>query len=350
MKKQKFNLTFLTSIFFVLAAGPFSASWAQGQKATKKQSANIETPDNVQIVEEPTSSGSAEGSKPTSGLRFKTDGESESKETRAPMKFKALGSEEGKDVVIGTSSPEELKNVDDDVFKINIGYPKHRAGLFVAPQDFSAKWSYNSQDFNFDLTLVQYGFNYTFIATPLLQFELEYTRYSASIDAATVSPFSVIDSEKNYDSLFVNTRFCFVRESSFLKRLCPAFVVGKDAYPILGFVDSVRLQMDRVNDVVFGGLVTYQQPITAWVSLDTTLGYNMGTGVGNSGQLTSKSNSSLYLTMAADWSFKENHSANLGLSYLSRTAELEGKIGSNKIKWETESSQLGLKAAYNYTF
>ncbi len=280
-------------------------------------------------------------------LKFDTNSESTSTDVRAPLKFKVPGETDAK------PAPEVVNPLAEDApYKAFIGYPKQTLGAFAEYSDLGATWKYIGQSFNFSDTPIAYGVNYKYLATPLLTFDIEYMHWSDAVTDATVLPFVIVASTYSYDTLFVGGNYCFVSELTALRRFCPGITIGRDEYPILNFGSGnlTRLTLNKVADFTIGVNAKYEMPFRDNILFTLVGGYNMGTGAGNSGSLTSTSNSSYYVKALTDWNVKGNHTANFQFDYSARAAKLEGKIGSNSPKWDTDSTIMGLRAGYTYTF
>jgi hypothetical protein len=130
---------------------------------------------------------------------------------------------------------------------------------------------------------------------------------------------------------------------------CPGFLVGNDAYPILAFTDSSHLKMSNVQDIVVGLNFRVQFPISDRFIIHLTPGYNMGTGIGNSGTLTSKNNSTAYGLLGARYEFNVHHALGIDGDMALRNAKLKGKVGNNDDTWTTMSTEVGGRVTYTFT-
>lgn len=283
-------------------------------------------------------------------LKFSTETGTDLKEIREPMKFKAPGVDTGQ-TLAGPSAPK-MEIAEDAPFKAYLGYPKQNATVLVDFANFAAKWSNGTQDINFTSPTLGYGVQYKFQANPMFSMDITWVHYSVTAQATTIgSSYIVYESTKSFDPILVSTEYCLISALTFYQQFCPGLVIGKDAYPILEYSgDTSHLAMSKVEDVVVGPRIGYQTPIRESMLFRMNLGYNFGTGVGNSGALTSKSNSTLYLDAGANWAFMQNQSLALGFDYRIRTANLAGRVGSNDFTWTTKSSIIGGRLAYTYSF
>ncbi|MBX9767326.1 MAG: outer membrane beta-barrel protein [Bdellovibrionales bacterium] len=239
---------------------------------------------------------------------------------------------------------------DSEVFALYPGYPKNQISVGIRPYSVSSKWNYQGQDFSFPTTSVGYGIGYRFLPNPNVLVEAEYAAYGIETTSATVDPFLIQSSSITMDSLFLKGAYCFFGSSSFFRQLCPGIDVGYDTYPVLDFASSSTLKLSQVRDIIFGLNLAYQIPLTDQTRLRLKVGYNKGTGAGNSGTLTSKENTSYYLLGELNWSFNDHHSMVVGGEYRARDANLSGKRGVNTDTWKTTSVILGLQLSYVYTF
>ena len=281
-------------------------------------------------------------------LNFKvdpTDDGSRGGEVREPIRFSAP------DADFGGGKKATDSGLDEEApFKAYIGYPKHQIGVMASPISISSKFNYNTQPFNFKSSSLGYGLWYRLVATPLININLDWNRFTAAVAAATVSPYTVAESEETYDNYGVSGSYCYASKLSFFHRLCPGFKIANDAYPILEFTTGTALKMGKVEDIVIGLTLDYQFPVVESLLLTAMMGYNYGTGVGNSGSLTSKENNAIYARLGSQWTVASRHEISANVEYNMRTAKLKGLVGSNTDSWETTSTILGLRAAYGYTF
>ncbi len=240
----------------------------------------------------------------------------------------------------------------DSVFKVYLGYPKHQVTVDLIPQQIYSKWSFSGQDFNFTSGSLAYGLGYRLVIDPTLSISLAGHMQSVGVAGSTIgSTFVVQDSDVTLTTIFANAEYCFIGSTSFYRQFCGALVIGRDAYPILGFSGSTsQLAMSKVEDLVIGPRLAIQIPIKTMARLRSELGYNFGNGIGNSGALTSKSNSSLTFNIGAFWTPAEHSELGLTGEYNMRQAKLSGQVGTNTVDWDTTSSSLMGRFSYTYTF
>lgn len=238
---------------------------------------------------------------------------------------------------------------DDTPFKTYIGYPKHKFELNGAPKGVNAKWQYKGKDFNFRTSTTAYGAAYNFVATPRFGMGVDYSHSTLKVDAAKTNGFNIASSSATFDTYFLRTHYCWFGTTSFAVQYCPEFVIGNDAYPILGFTSGVNLKMDKVQDLVVGVAMRFQVPVADKMLFHVTPGYNMGTGIGNSGSLTSKNNSTAYGLLGVDYEFNVHHSLGIEANFSVRKAKLSGTVGNNTDTWEINSTDIGGKLAYTFT-
>jgi hypothetical protein len=293
------------------------------------------------------SGGENEAAPSGDALRFNTDSSPTSSDSRPPLKFTDPG-----ESPLGTRPPEYAETAPEETpFKTYLGYPKNQLGAYIEPMDLAAKWTFNGSAFNFNSTPVAVGLDYRISFTPMWKLELDYSHFAVSTPSGTVGSYTVSSSSQGFDTYFVKGRYCFLGNVTFYRQLCAGIDMGNDAYPILKFVNSAtNLQISEVQDITAGVNLTYQQPFAERYLFQVGIGYNTGTGIGNSGDLTSKSNSSYYARAGLDFNLTE-HNTILGEAiYLARTAKLNGLQGSIQQSWETDSSVLGLRLGYMRTF
>jgi hypothetical protein len=235
-------------------------------------------------------------------------------------------------------------------FKAYLGYPRHRLGLIAAPMSVGATWTYGSREYNFRVTSIGYGVVYQFQSTPHFDVQLDYTRYGLEIDAANITPYSIAASKETFEDYFVRTRYCFISSGNFFKQLCPGFEFGNSSYPVLGFTSGTALELGKVQDLVVGFSVNYQRMMTERALFLAKAFFNMGTGLGNSGALTPKTNMLYGVSVGTEYEIRPRHSLTLHGDFHLRQAKLEGKIGNNKDTWETDSSVFGGRLGYMYAF
>jgi hypothetical protein len=280
-------------------------------------------------------------------LNFSTEGGTpDNTDHRDTIQFKGLSAPTQE----ATQPQVEIKATEDEGFKTYIGYPKHQLALIDSYGTLSATWNYNGQDFNFNTSTLAYGLAYRFIATPSIQLEAAYSRYNVGIGAGKASGFSINDSDVDVDQYGVSGQYCMISPNNFYKQFCLGGMIGNDAYPVLQFVGASQLKMGKVQDIAVGIKAGLQLPFTDSVFFRGQLAYNYGTGAGNSGELTPPNNSSFAVDLAVPWQINAHHGLNPHVDYVTRQATIEGKIGSNKDKWATDSTTLGGGVDYVYTF
>lgn len=274
-------------------------------------------------------------------LKFNTDDAPTNTDPRAPIKFK------GMDSYSMPTTPETPQPIleatanDDDTFKSYIGYPKHELQLTNGYDNVAAKWGYNGKDFNFRNSTMALGLNYTFVAAPMWKIGAYYSQYSIAAPAGTSSPYVIADSTATVAKYGFNGEYCYISSANFYRQYCVGGTVMNDSYPVLKFTSATRLVASKVDDIVVGVHGAIQIPFNDRVYFRPVAGFNYGTGAGQSGALTSTYNTSLFLRLelpvvAARWLTLKGHA-----DYSSRQATIEGTIGTNKDKWETDSTILG---------
>ena len=238
---------------------------------------------------------------------------------------------------------------DDTPYKTYIGYPKNSFSASLQPETFGATWSYNGQDINFRSSTLAVGLAYKLVATPRFGIDVSFNHSMFKIGDAQVSNYRVTGSNTTLDTYFVNGHYCFFGRSSFAIQYCPGVQIGNDAYPVLKFYDNLNLRLDRVQDFVIGLNVRLQTPITDRISAHFTPGFLLGTGIGNSGALTSKNNSTIYGLLGADYELGQHNALGLEFNFDSRNAKIKGKVGNNDDSWTTKATDFGARFAYTYT-
>ncbi len=279
-------------------------------------------------------------------LKFNTDTTPPATDNRPTMKFADPGA-----TPLGQKAPNFAEAIpDEEPYKAYIGYPKNRFGASLELMNLSSQWNYNGRSYNFPASPIAYGVNYGFFISPIWQMGLEYSHYSMSIDAKNITPNRFHASTKSYDEYYFKTQYCVVSHSSFYRQFCPGLDIGKDSYPILTFQGQNDLYLGQVNDIIIGLNLNWQIPFGDRWGFKAKAGYNYGTGMGNSGALTSKSNNSIVGSAGLEYSFPRLHSIYGAVDYKNRSAKIKGKVGINEDTWTTNSSLIGFKAGYNYTF
>ncbi len=277
-------------------------------------------------------------------LKFSTDDAPTNTDHRETIKFKGMDTyttPSGK----GDETPQPILEAsateDDDGFKSYIGYPKHEIHLINGFDNVAATWGYDGQDFNFRSSTLAYGLNYTFVGTPMWKLGVFYSRYSVATPSGTVTPYAIVESEETLDQYGLNTEYCHISSSNFYRQYCIGGTIMNDAYPVLKFTTSTRLEMGKVDDIVVGVHLAAQLPFNDKIYFKPILGYNYGTGAGQSGALTAESNSKFYFRGEVPWLLTRRFTLKLHGDYSARQAVIKGTIGTNKDKWETDSTIIG---------
>ncbi|MGZ3721434.1 MAG: hypothetical protein ACXVA9_00805, partial [Bdellovibrionales bacterium] len=269
----------------------------------------------------------------------------------APMTFKDAG-----DSPVGTPRPEYAESAPEDSgYKAYIGYPKHQLGIYAAPTAISSKWAGgDGAAYNFTTSATALGVNYRVLMTPLWSMEVDYQHYTMKLDPTTLkvgsTTFAFEDSKVSFDNYFLRNRFCLIGKSTFYQQLCPGFDIGNDGYPIVNYTSNTSLALARVQDIIIGVNLAYQAPFGEKFLFRAVVGYNYGTGIGNSGYLTSKNNSSLYGNAGFEWNVTEHNIITLGGEFKARQAKVSGLKGSTQDSWQTDSTILGTRFGYIRSF
>lgn len=286
-------------------------------------------------------------------LKFKSGGEPAKTDTRQNLKFSdpSIEVKPAKSEAPAAAAPMITTNEDDEPgFKTYIGYPKHVLSLVDGFNNLTSKFSYNGKDFNFSSSVVNYGLEYTYVATPSWKVSATYQRYGVSVPAGKVGSSIINDSKENIDSYGVDTDYCMISSSNFFRQYCLGGGVANDAYPVLKFVDGTHLEMGKVQDIVVGIHVGAQLPISEKIQFKGILGYNYGTGAGGAGNLSSENDTKLYARLELPWTITQNISLKFHGDYSTRNATIKGDVGNNKDKWTTDTTILGGGADLGYTF
>ena len=284
---------------------------------------------------------------PNDRLKFNTDSAPVSTDYRAPMIFK-----NSDETPVGAPRKEYSDNVPEDAgFKAYIGYPKHQVGIYAAPQAISSKWTgAKGEGYNFTNATTALGLNYRLLASPLWKVEVDYQHYELKMDAASANPFSFIESSATFDNFYIRNSFCLVSKWTFQQQLCPGVDIGNDGYPIVNYVTNKQLVLVKVQDIMVGLNLAYQYPISDVLLFRAMIGYNYGTGLGNSGYLTSQNNSSYFANANLEWSLSQQNTIQFGAELKARQAKVSGQIGPNTDSWQTDSTAFGGKLGYIRTF
>lgn len=283
-------------------------------------------------------SGSENSSEP---MRIKSESDIPARGGNAPILNFNEGDEEREKRV------EETVN-DETVFDAFPGYPKSRIGLGITAATLNSSWSFGAYNFNFSSLAIAYEVSYEFVARPNFSMQLKYQTYEASTPDGTVKPYRIIDSTAEVNSYGILTSYCFLSQTSFYRRFCPNFSIENDAYPILNFVtgSGTNLQMGTVKDLVVGLGFNYMFPVTEKTNFSVGTGLKLGTGTGQTGALTSKSNSSYLLSGTLMWEAFRHGEVDIGFEGAYRSANIHGKAGSAEQDWKTISSWLAGRMAF----
>jgi hypothetical protein len=282
-------------------------------------------------------------------LTFDTSDAPASKDDRPTIRFsdgsQNTNSKKQEPVIATNETPP-----DEEGFKSYLGYPMHEVVLLTGLDSISATFSYGAQDFNFSTNTFAYGLAYSLIATPSWKVGAYFLQYNIGVNSGTASSLNILSSDENLTQFGINTEYCTIGSTNFYRQFCVGGLIARDAYPMLNFASGTDLVMSRLEDIVVGLNIAYQVPLTDKLLLKPILGYNHGTASGNSGTLTPKSNSRLYLRMELPWMWSQQTTVRFHGDYSLRKAEAEGTTGSNFDPWETNSANLGIGADIAYRF
>ncbi len=283
-------------------------------------------------------------------LKFNTDSAPVSTDRHAPMVFKDSG-----EAPLGTPRKEYAETVPEDAgYKAYIGYPKHQLGVYAAPMGLSSKWtSSDGRTYNFSNSATAWGLNYRLLVTPMWSIEADYQHFAMKMEAATSTPYTFDASTASFDNYYVRNRFCMIGKTTFYNQLCPGIDIGNDGYPIVNYDQSTanHLVLTRVQDIIVGLNLAYQMPAGESLLFRIMAGYNYGTGIGNSGYLTSKNNTSYYANGGVEWTIGQHNLIHVLAEFKSRQAKVSGNVNANvKDTWETASTSFGGKVGYSYSF
>jgi hypothetical protein len=184
------------------------------------------------------------------------------------------------------------------------------------------------------------------LVSPLWRVEVDYQHFTMKMNQQFLNPLTFQDSTVNFDNYYLRNSFCVIGKSTFYQQLCPGVDFGNDGYPIVNYVTNNDLTLQRVQDLVLGVNLAYQAPIGNTILFRAMAGYNYGTGMGNSGYLTSKNNSSYYLNAGIEWTVTEHNLINILAEWKQRNAKVSGPIGGNTDSWQSDSSQIGGRLGY----
>lgn len=271
-----------------------------------------------------------------------------------PMKFKIPDEDDTKKKQAKKTDSSDQDASSDEGFKTYVGYPKHQLGLHLVPEKIAAAWTYQGATYNFVSNSLAYGLNYNLIITPSFTIGLEYTHFAVTMPAATANGNTFLNSSQNFDNYFAKFRYCFISDMNFERRFCPGIDIGNDSYPVLQFLDQTTLTLANVSDIIVGVNATGTMPVKSLFVLKGTVGYNMGTGMGNSGVMTSKTNSSYYADVITDWKIGHNvnyqHAVQAGVAIKERDASISGTVSNQPTTWNSKVLEEGLYLGYNFTF
>jgi hypothetical protein len=339
------HFTSRPAVFFAMGLA-LMASTVSAQtpaKRSKKAAAAVAAPAAEAAKLEPVNS---EVAPQGEAIKFNTEGPPANTDHRPMMSFKDPG-----DTPLGQKAPDFTDPTPEDAgYKAYIGYPKNQVGVYAMPMNLSSTWSFNGQDFNFTNSPVGLGAMYRLIATPMWNLELDYSHFSMSVDQAVISPYRILSSSTSFDQYYAKGQYCFIGTSSFYNQFCTGLEIGNDAYPILNFTSGSDLTLSKVQDIILGVNLAYQTAVGEHFLFKTSIGYNYGTGLGNTGALTSKNNSSYFGKAGVEYNLTSHQIILADLNYMARSAKISGKRGNNDDTWNTKSALLGFKIGYLYSF
>ncbi|MBX3022262.1 MAG: hypothetical protein KF799_11370 [Bdellovibrionales bacterium] len=346
-------LNLVLGLFFALTTAASAANAQEAPATPKAKKSAKKAATKPATTETAPSAAAGAGSKVAPGevLNFRIDEASmKEKASSVPMiQFK----EEGESLTPTAAETYNDSVSDDAPFRTYVGYPKHRLSALVVPKSVAATWSQGGQDFNFRSNSLGYGVAYDLVSTPRFAVGFEYTHAELKMDEAKtgsgVGGRQFQESKAGYDIYYAKMRYCFFGSSSFFQQICPGFDIGNDAYPVLSWVSGTKLKLDRLQDIVAGLNLTYQSPITDRLLFRSTAGYNHGLGIGSSGSVTSKSNSSYYLKIGTGFDFNPRHGMGLDVFWNNRTTKLKDKTDTVDETWDNKATELGVRVAYTFT-
>lgn len=279
-------------------------------------------------------------------LKFNTEAAPTNTDHRETIKFKGMddysntaNSKKADD----TPKPIlEFSSNEDEGFKSYIGYPKHEIQILAGSDQVAADWGYDGRTFGFKNSTVTYGLNYTFVASPMWKIGVTYSRYSVAIGTGQVPGFAnILDSKADLDQYGFNSEYCFISSANFYRQYCLGGTIMNDAYPILAFTSGSVLEMGKVEDIVVGVHGAVQIPFSDKIFFKPILGYNYGTGAGQSGTLRAEMNSKLWFRAEIPWQIARMFTLRLHADYSARQATVKGRSGNFTDKWETDSTIVG---------
>ena len=333
------------AIAFLLFSGASLTVSANAQDKLPKKNASKSAAKS--LTNATTDESSAPAAASGESLKFNTETSNPpSSDTRPPMQFSDPGA-----TPLGEKAPVFAATIpEDEPYKAYLGFPKNRVGAFLAFKSLSSLWNYNGRDYNFPNSPLAYGINYAFLITPTWSVGVDYSRYTLKLNAANILPYRFNASTASYDEYYFKVRYCVVSHSSFYRQFCPGIDIGNDSYPIVKFEGANDLYLSKVQDIIIGLNLNWQIPINDSWGFKANAGYNYGTGMGNTGALTSKNNNSLVAGAGVEYQFPRLHSVSASIDYKSRSAKIKGVIGNNTDTWTTKSSDIGVKVGYNITW
>lgn len=271
------------------------------------------------------------------------------------MKFKFVDEEEEqKQAAKKKADTAAEAQKDAEEFKSYVGYPKHQFGVHLAPKHVASSWTQNSTTYNFNSTAFAYGLDYNFIITPRITVGIDYTHYSLSMSAATADIYNFASSSANFDDYFAKFSYCFISDESFERRFCPGFTLGNDSYPVLQYIDRTTLGITNVSDFVLGLSALGTWPIKSLFIIKAKVGFNIGTGSGSSGAVTSKTNSSYYGDLITDWKLGHTqtgeHGVQVGVGIKLRNASVSENVSNADVGWTSKVVDESANLGYTYTF
>jgi hypothetical protein len=282
-------------------------------------------------------------------LQFNTMGTPSNTSDRSTLQFK-VPTDEKSLADDKMANPMESQKFETP-FKAYVGYPKQQLNVNLSPTNYGGIFKNNTVgEFNFaSQSPTALDLNYRFISTPILFFEGNLNYFTASTKAGNPGGYTVNASSQSVYTFFARANYCFISGSNFFAKLCPGGELGMDKYPLLGFVNGTTLEMTTASNISYGLNLFAQYPIVGNTLLQARLGYVMGTGSGQSGELTHKKDNSLYLNSNIEWPMMTGL-MNVGFNYRTRTSTVEGKRGAFDDKWDTTTGLLAFNIGYTWQF
>ncbi len=215
----------------------------------------------------------------------------------------------------------------------NSQYPSHKFAITPSNDSYSGTYDYKgtlnipttqkSQSFSSSNMGADATYLYSPNAETVYEVSASYFTAGATAVTNTTSPkIVVLDTKSSTVQTFGRANYCYFTFSNG-SRICPGLELVYDSYSILNTTNTgttiATLEMQKAMEISGGANIYAEVPFYNNFNARFRAGYIVGTGMGRSGVVGSQ-NIAGYSNADVDWKILPQHSATLGVSYLSRTA------------------------------